>query len=155
MKELKKILIPLDYSPEVMRVLVPYAQYFAMKLNAEIHLLHVQETIELFDEFDLPEDHFKTMMMNAFETAKVRMNRIVNEEFKGLEIKTSNVIIGDAASIIVKFADKKEFDFILMGTHGRKGSDKIVFGSVTYRVAKKATCPVITVNPYRVKSKLI
>jgi nucleotide-binding universal stress UspA family protein len=151
MKELKKILIPLDYSPEVMRVLVPYAQYFAMKLNAEIHLLHVQETIELFDEFDLPEDHFKKMMMNAFETAKVRMKRIVNEEFKGIEVKESNVVIGDAASIIVKFADKKEFDLILMGTHGRKGSDKIVFGSVAYRVAKKATCPVITVNPYRVK----
>jgi len=151
MKEIKMILIPLDYSPEVMKVLVPYAQYFAMKLNAEIHLLYVQETIELFDEFDLLEDHFKTIMINAFENAKVRMKRIVNEEFKDLEVKASNVVIGDAASIIVKFADKKEFDLILMGTHGRKGSDRIVFGSVAYRVAKKATCPVITVNPYRVK----
>ena len=151
MKEIKKILVPIDYSPEVMRVLVPYAQYFAVKLNAEIHLLYVQETIELFDEFDLPEDHFKTIMKNAFETAKVRMKRIVNEEFKDLEVKTSNVVIGDAASIIVKLADKKDFDLILMGTHGRKRSDMIVFGSVAYRVAKKATCPVITVNPYRVK----
>lgn len=150
MKEFKKILIPLDYSPEVMRALVPYAQYFA-KLNAEIHLLYVQETVELFDEFDLPEDHFKTIMKNAFETAKVRMKRVVDEEFKGIEVKTSNVVIGDAASIIVKFADKKEFDLILMGTHGKKGSDKIVFGSVAFRVAKKATCPVLTVNPYRVK----
>jgi nucleotide-binding universal stress UspA family protein len=90
-------------------------------------------------------------MKEAFETAKIRMKRIVNEEFKGLEVKTSNVVIGDAASIIVKYADKKDFDLILMGTHGRKGADKIVFGSVAYRVAKKATCPVITVNPYRVK----
>jgi len=151
MKEIKKILIPLDYSPEVLKVLVPYARYFAMKLNAEIHLLYVQETIELFDEFDLPEDHFKTIMKNAFETAKIRMKRIVNEEFKELEVKTSNVVIGDAVSIIVKFADKKEYDLILMGTHGRKGSDKIVFGSVAYRVAKKAPCPVLTVNPYRLK----
>jgi nucleotide-binding universal stress UspA family protein len=151
MKEFKKILVPIDYSSEVMRVLVPYAQYFATKLNAEIHLLYVQETVELFDEFDLPEDHFKTMMKNAFETAKIRMKRIVDEEFKGLEIKASHVVIGDAASIIVKFADKKDFDLILMGTHGRKGSDKIVFGSVAYRAAKKATCSVLTVNPYRVK----
>ena len=151
MKEIKKILIPIDYSQEVMRVLVPYAHYFATKLNAEIHLLYVQETIELFDEFDLPEDHFKTIMKNAFETAKVRMKRVIDEEFKGIEVKTSYVVIGDAASIIVKYADKKEFDLILMGTHGRKGSDKIVFGSVAYRVAKKAPCPVLTVNPYRVK----
>ena len=151
MKEFKKILIPIDYSREVMKVLIPYAQYFATKLHAEIHLLYVQETIELFDEFDLPDDHFKTIMRNAFETAKVRMERIVNEEFKGLNIKTSHVVIGDASSIIVKYADKKEFDLILMGTHGKKGSDRIVFGSVAYRVAKKATCPVLTVNPYRVK----
>lgn len=151
MKEVKKILIPIDYSPEVMRILVPYAQYFATKLNAEIHLLYVQETIELFDEFDLPENDFKTIMKNAFETAKTRMKRIINEEFKDLEVKTSYVIIGDAASIIVKYAEKQDFDLILMGTHGRKGADKIVFGSVAYRVAKKATCPVLTVNPYRIK----
>ena len=130
---------------------MPYAQYFATKLHAEIHLIHVQETIELLDEFDLPDDYFKTIMKNAFETAKTRMTRIVNEEFKGIEVKTSNVVIGDASSIIVKYADKKEFDLIIMGTHGRKSADKIVFGSVAYRVAKKATCPVLTVNPYRVK----
>ena len=151
MKEFKKILIPLDYSPEAMKVLVPYAHYFATKLNAEIHLIHVQETIELLDEFDFPDDYFKTIMKNAFETAKKRMTRIVNEKFKGIAIKTSNVVIGDAATIIVKYADKKEFDLIIMGTHGRKSADKIVFGSVAYRVAKKATCPVLTVNPYRVK----
>ena len=151
MKEIKKVLIPIDYTPEVIKVLVPYAQYFAMKLNAEIHLIYVQETLELFDEFDLPEDDFKTIMKNAYETAKTRMERIIDEKFKGIEIKTSHVVIGDAASIIVKYADKQAFDLILMGTHGRKGADKIVFGSVAYRVAKKATCPVLTVNPYRLK----
>jgi nucleotide-binding universal stress UspA family protein len=154
MKEVKKILIPIDYSPEVIRVLFPYAQYFAMKLDAEIHLLYVQETMELFDEFNLPEDDFKTIIRNAFENAKKRMERIINEEFKGLEVKTSYVVIGDAASIIVKYAEKKDFDLILMGTHGRKGADKIVFGSVAYRVAKKATCPVLTVNPYRIKESV-
>lgn len=151
MREIKKILIPLDYSPEAMKVLVPYAQYFAKKLNAEIHLIYVQELIELLDETELPEDYLKNFMREAFETAKKRMQRIVNEEFKGIEVKTSNVVIGDAASIIVKYAEKKDFDLILMGTHGKKGANRIVFGSVTYRVAKKATCPVLTVNPYRVK----
>jgi len=151
MKEIKKILVPIDYSPEVMKVLIPYAQYFAAKLNAEIHLIYVQELIELFDEFEMPEDYLKTFMKEAFETAKIRMQRIVDKEFKGLNVKTSHVVIGDAASIIVKYADKKDFDLIIMGTHGRKGSDKIVFGSVAYRVAKKATCPVLTVNPYRAK----
>jgi nucleotide-binding universal stress UspA family protein len=36
-----------------------------------------------------------------------------------------------------------------MGTHGRKGMDKIIFGSVAERVVKTASVPVMVVNPYK------
>jgi nucleotide-binding universal stress UspA family protein len=36
-----------------------------------------------------------------------------------------------------------------MGTHGRKGMDKIIFGSVAERVVKIAPVPVMVVNPYK------
>jgi nucleotide-binding universal stress UspA family protein len=39
---------------------------------------------------------------------------------------------------------------IIIGTHGRKGLDKIMFGSVAKGVVKGAHCPVLTVNPYKV-----
>ncbi|MFN3505100.1 MAG: universal stress protein, partial [Caldimicrobium sp.] len=35
------------------------------------------------------------------------------------------------------------------GTHGRKGLDKILFGSVAEGVVKNSPIPVITINPYR------
>jgi nucleotide-binding universal stress UspA family protein len=35
-----------------------------------------------------------------------------------------------------------------MGTHGRKGLEKIVFGSVAERVVQKSPVPVLTINPY-------
>jgi nucleotide-binding universal stress UspA family protein len=38
-----------------------------------------------------------------------------------------------------------------MGTHGRKGLDKVIFGSVAERVVKSATVPVMVVNPFRVE----
>jgi len=37
-----------------------------------------------------------------------------------------------------------------MGTHGRKGLEKVVFGSVAERVAKASTVPVLLVNPSKV-----
>jgi nucleotide-binding universal stress UspA family protein len=36
-----------------------------------------------------------------------------------------------------------------MGTHGRKGMDKIIFGSVAERVLKASPVPVMVVNPYK------
>jgi nucleotide-binding universal stress UspA family protein len=38
-------------------------------------------------------------------------------------------------------------DLIIMGTHGRKGIDRILFGSVAERVVKSAHVPVLTVRP--------
>jgi nucleotide-binding universal stress UspA family protein len=38
---------------------------------------------------------------------------------------------------------------IIMGTHGYKGLERIMFGSVADKVVKTACCPVLTINPYR------
>jgi len=35
-----------------------------------------------------------------------------------------------------------------MGTHGYKGLEKIMFGSVADKVVRSASCPVLTINPY-------
>ena len=39
-------------------------------------------------------------------------------------------------------------DLVIMGTHGRKGLERIIFGSVAERVVKNSPIPVLTVNPY-------
>jgi nucleotide-binding universal stress UspA family protein len=38
-------------------------------------------------------------------------------------------------------------DMIIMGTHGRKGVDRLLFGSVAERVLRDAPCPVVAVRP--------
>lgn len=39
---------------------------------------------------------------------------------------------------------------IILGTHGRKGLEKALFGSVADRVVKNSPVPVLTINPYKV-----
>ena len=39
-------------------------------------------------------------------------------------------------------------DLIVMGTHGRKGIDRIIFGSVAEKVVKNSPIPVLTIRPH-------
>jgi nucleotide-binding universal stress UspA family protein len=56
------------------------------------------------------------------------------------------VIEGDPVSVILERAGALGADLIVMGTHGRRGFDRWVLGSVTERVLHHAPCPVLTVN---------
>ena len=40
-------------------------------------------------------------------------------------------------------------DLIVMGTHGRRGYDRLMLGSVTDRVMRRAPCPVLAVSKLR------
>ena len=59
------------------------------------------------------------------------------------------VLIGYAAEEILTRANDEGADLIVMGTHGRKGIDRILFGSVAEKVVKNASMPVLTVRPNR------
>ena len=64
---------------------------------------------------------------------------------KGATVKTM-VSIGDAASEILKAAEETGADLIAMSTHGRSGLQRWAFGSVTAKVLRAATTPVLTVR---------
>lgn len=54
---------------------------------------------------------------------------------------------GYAPEKILEVAEELEAGLIIMGTHGRVGVDRILFGSVAEKVVKMATIPVVTVRP--------
>jgi nucleotide-binding universal stress UspA family protein len=43
---------------------------------------------------------------------------------------------------------RKQVDLVVVGTHGRRGIEKVLLGSVAEQVFRDATCPVLTVGPY-------
>jgi nucleotide-binding universal stress UspA family protein len=53
---------------------------------------------------------------------------------------------GDTAEVILRTARNRNCDLIVMGTHGRSGLDRMVLGSVTEDVLRRASCPVLTVR---------
>jgi nucleotide-binding universal stress UspA family protein len=48
---------------------------------------------------------------------------------------------------ILQHAESLPADLIVMGTHGASGFERLVLGSVTEKVLRKARCPVLTVPP--------
>jgi nucleotide-binding universal stress UspA family protein len=56
------------------------------------------------------------------------------------------LLVGDPAESIIQLAETEHADFIVMGTHGRRGLTRLLMGSVAEAVVRGATCPVITVK---------
>jgi len=55
---------------------------------------------------------------------------------------------GDPVATIVDQAVGIPADLIVMGTHGRRGFDRLLLGSVAEKVLRKAPCPILTVPPH-------
>src|SRR5262249_3506094 len=63
----------------------------------------------------------------------------------GLDVE-GEVLPGEADDVIIKLANEKRADLIVVGTHGRTGFGKALLGSVTERVIGKAKCCVLVVK---------
>lgn len=60
---------------------------------------------------------------------------------------TTLVAVGNAAAEIIDSARTSGADLIVVATHGRGGFERLMLGSVTEKVLRKAACPVLTVPP--------
>ena len=149
MKEFKKILFPVDLS-ESSPKLVPYVTTMAEKFGAKIHLLFVARVFEYFSGIYVPHPSISKFEDEIVEGAKKRLKEFTEEYFSDLPGTKAEVIAGDISEEILKYTESKGIDLLILGTHGRKGLEKVVFGSVAERVAKTSPVPVLLVNPYKV-----
>ncbi len=147
MQYFKKILFPVDLS-EVTPKLVPYVKEMAATFDAEVHLLFVARILQHFTSIYVPHPSISKFEAEIVEGAEKKLQEFVEEQFE-TDSCTARVVLGDPAEEILNYAQAEGIDLIIIGTHGRKGLERIIFGSVAERVVKKSPVPVLTVNPYR------
>jgi nucleotide-binding universal stress UspA family protein len=145
MPAMKKILCAVDFSEGSPRV-AEYAATLAMATKAEIICLYVAPSLAEYVGFNVPQAALDTFVGDVVTSAETTMHEFTETHFKGLPVR-GLVLAGYPAEVIIEAAEENQADMIVMGTHGRTGIDRIVFGSVAEKVVKVATCPVLTVKP--------
>ncbi len=147
MPAFKKILAPVDLS-EASPKLAPYILSMAAKFDSEIHLLFVARISSHLTGFYIPYPKITEFEKSVLEGAEKKLIEFKEEYFKDWPQTQLKVIRGDISDEILNYIDTVGVDLLVMGTHGRKGLDRIVFGSVAERVIKASSVPVLVVNPY-------
>lgn len=145
MVEIKKIVVPVDYSSNTDKV-IEYGVEIADKFGAKVLFFHVINDFQGYDMM-LVHPSFLGMSKDLEQKAEERMAALVKEHAQREQGASGHVVIGDAADEIVHYASVEKADMIIIGTHGVKGLEKILLGSTADRVVKKAPCPVLVFNP--------
>jgi len=145
MATLTKILCALDLS-EHSKTVAEYASMFARLANAKIHVIYVAPTMTQYTGFHVAPNTIDGFVGEIVTGAESAMTDFVHTYFKDLDVE-SEVAVGYAKEEILAAAEKCGADLIVMGTHGRKGIDRILFGSVAEKVVTQSNIPVITIRP--------
>ena len=144
----RHILIPTDSSDFAHRA-VPHGLYLAKALGAKVTALIVEHT---FNVYNVPEskildslsDEFADYTKHVREHAK-RVLAAVAQDAKAAGVPCSTMqVVGDHAyQAIIRAAEDKGCDLIVMASHGRSGITGLVLGSVTTKVLTHTKIPVL------------
>jgi nucleotide-binding universal stress UspA family protein len=82
----------------------------------------------------------------AIQSAEAHLQDIADRLAKDGVTAEGSVVIGVPVDEINRAVDQHHIDLIVMGTHGRTGFRHLMAGSVTERVVRSASVPVLTIR---------
>lgn len=145
MSSIKKIICALDLADHSTLV-ASYASMLAKMSGASIVAVYAAPTMTQYTGFHVPPNTIDNFVGEIVNGAGKALKEFVSANFDGIAV-TSEVVVGYAAEEILAVAAREEADLIIMGTHGRTGIDRILFGSVAEKIVKNSTIPVMTIRP--------
>jgi len=140
---IKKVLVPIDFSPVSLNALETAIAICKRQL-ATLTLIHVVEnTYVLFP----PEAGGATgaILPDLVKNANESLNELAKKLRTNHDLVINQIVqSGNPADEICRWALHKDFNLIVMGTHGASGLREFFLGSNAYRVVKNSPCPVMT-----------
>ena len=133
------VLVPTDGSNHATAAL-KLAATAAERTGATLHLLSIvdelpevgdTESAQLSEQL---EENVQSVLDEAAATATQA----------GVDDVTTTIVTGSMPQEVTRYADEKEIDLVVMGTHGRTGLDRHLLGSFTERVIRTSPVPVLT-----------
>jgi nucleotide-binding universal stress UspA family protein len=143
MEKIRRVLIPTDGSDCSLRA-AEFGISLAKVLGARIFVIYAIDPVILEELARGLEE--KEVEKELREKGARYLNYVVGlAEKEGLK---AEIILakGEPHDQIVYCAKSKGVDMIVMGTYGRRGTKRILIGSVTERVIEYTPCPVLVVR---------
>jgi nucleotide-binding universal stress UspA family protein len=144
--KIKLILCPIDFSEfsvTAYQHALSVAEHYRAKLVAQ-HIVELwrHPAADFVASAGLYEEYSQALRESGKEQLQEFVKKHTNDEIQPeLVVQT-----GVAADSILSFAQLQKADVIVMGTHGRRGFDRLMLGSVTDRVMRTAPCPVLVAS---------
>jgi len=143
----KRILVPVDGSEKAATAAIHGAE-LASKLGSELLLFHVVPSLPPY--VDTSPDRLSNIqqaIMNEFSRHGREILAKVKDDLEpyGLKIAT-DIAVGHPAEEIVKKAKEMDCDLVVMGSRGLGEIKGYLLGSVSNRVTRHASCPVLVVR---------
>ena len=152
---MKRVLIALDYDPSAENI-AEIGNKIASALNAEVILLHViaepayyssmeyspimgfSGFLDTFDSglSDTMKNDLKIQSQEFLEKSKTHLN---NENISTI------ILEGDFAETIIECCTSEKADMIIMGSHSRRGLDKLLMENVAEKVLNLSKVPVLVI----------
>jgi nucleotide-binding universal stress UspA family protein len=143
MIEIRRILCPTDFSEFAQRALhqaVPIARWYDASLTA-LHVVPPAVAVDGVVPYAVP-----PLSSPAVRASLERQLLEFVAPARAAGIATDTVLReGPAVAGVLDLARTLPADLLVMGTHGQGGLERLVLGSVTEAVLRKAPCPVLTI----------
>jgi nucleotide-binding universal stress UspA family protein len=140
----KTILCPVDFS-EHSRQALAYAALLTARRKGHLVVIFVEDPL-LAAAAAVAYD-----MKALTDKARNELRRLVERTIAPLRLPMSSVTldiaVGKPHEEILWTADRLKCDVIVMGAHGRTGTDKLMMGSTTHRILRRSTLPVLATPP--------
>lgn len=144
-----QILLPTDFSGNA-DFARPYAAAFAKTYGGRVHLAHVVDEATASGggspAFGLGDANLGPLLDAMEEHARARLEHVQTElADEGVDVVV-HLARGNPARELVKIAQDHDCTLIAIASHGRRGFDHLVFGSVAERVLRTSPIPVLCVK---------
>lgn len=138
------IVLPVDFGKTTDR-LVEGAIKFAKETNAKVCLIHIAPADLGLAVGDLGMQYYPDVAQNEIKQELLEINTLQQRIIaQGIDCEYL-LKQGVAKDIILNYAEQKNADYIVMGSHGRSGMYDVFIGSLTKKLTKLSQIPVLVI----------
>ena len=148
MLPIKNILCPTDFSDPSYEALKA-SDELAVHFGATLHIINVVPLVPIVEApigVESASFNVASYQQELEGQAQKSLKNLAEQKISRGVTTVTEVLIGNAAGEVIRYAGEKGVDMIVIATHGLSGWRRFISGSTTEQIVRQASCPVLTIR---------